>query len=169
MNLARFSVRRPVAISMLMVAIMLVGAICLSRTPVDLLPEVSYPTVSVNTTWPNVSPEEVELLVSRPLEAAVASAPGIRRLYSTSYQGLSQVQAEFERDQQRMHEYEEELKNLGIELKDYDTGLIDFLCWMDGREVYLCWRLGESEVSHWHEIDAGFAGRQRLLTAATRK
>ena len=62
-----------------------------------------------------------------------------------------------------------ELKNLGIELKDYDTGLIDFLCWMDGREVYLCWRLGESEVSHWHEIDAGFAGRQRLLTAATRK
>ena len=83
------------------------------------------------------------------------------------HEELQQVRAEFERDQERMHEYEQELKKLSVELKDYDTGLIDFPCWMDGREVYLCWRLGETEVSHWHEIDAGFAGRQRLLTAAT--
>src|SRR5262249_31185568 len=95
-NLARFSVRRPVAISMLMMAIMLVGAICLSRTPVDLLPEVSYPTVSVNTIWPNVSPEEIELLITRPIEQAVSAAPRIRPLTSTSYQGLSQVSAEFD-------------------------------------------------------------------------
>ena len=61
-----------------------------------------------------------------------------------------------------MHEYEQELKNLGIELKDYYTGLIDFPCWMDGREVYLCWRLGEPEVAYWHELEAGFAGRQKL-------
>jgi hydrophobic/amphiphilic exporter-1 (mainly G- bacteria), HAE1 family len=81
---------------MLMVAIMLVGAICLGRMPVDLLPEVSFPTVSVNTTWPNVSPEEIELLVTRPIEAAVSSAPGLRRLESTSYQGQSQVRAEFD-------------------------------------------------------------------------
>ena len=52
----------------------------------------------------------------------------------------------------------------GIELKDYFTGLIDFPCRMDGREVYLCWRLGEPEVGHWHELDAGFAGRQKLLS-----
>ncbi len=61
-----------------------------------------------------------------------------------------------------MREYEQELRKLGVELKDYFTGLIDFPCWMDGREVYLCWQLGEPEVAHWHELDAGFAGRQKL-------
>jgi hypothetical protein len=79
------------------------------------------------------------------------------------HEELQQIQAELERDQARMVEYESELKNLGVELKDYYTGLIDFRCRMDGREVYLCWRLGEPEVAHWHEIDAGFSGRQKLL------
>ena len=75
---------------------------------------------------------------------------------------LQLAQAEFERDRERLGEFEQELKNLGVELKDDFTGLIDFPCWMDNREVYLCWRLGEKEVAFWHEIDAGFAGRQRL-------
>jgi hypothetical protein len=75
---------------------------------------------------------------------------------------IQQIVAEFESDQERMQEYEKELKSLNVELKDYFTGLIDFPCWMDGREVYLCWRLGEPEVSHWHELDSGFAGRRKL-------
>jgi hypothetical protein len=75
---------------------------------------------------------------------------------------IQQVEAEFERDQERMQEYEQELKELGVELKEYFTGLIDFPCWMNGREVYLCWRMGEAEVGHWHELDAGFAGRKKL-------
>ena len=75
---------------------------------------------------------------------------------------LLQAEAEFERGQERMQEFEKELKDLGVELKDYFTGLVDFPCWMNGREVYLCWRMGEPEVAHWHEIDAGFAGRQKL-------
>ncbi len=79
---------------------------------------------------------------------------------------LLQAEAEFERGQERMQEYEIELKQLGVELKDYFTGLIDFPCWMNGHEVYLCWRLGEPEVGHWHEIDAGFAGRQKLMVNA---
>jgi len=76
---------------------------------------------------------------------------------------LQQIQEEFERDQERMREYETEIKSLGVELKDYYTGLVDFPCRMEGRDVYLCWRLGEPEVAHWHELDAGFAGRQRLM------
>jgi hypothetical protein len=76
---------------------------------------------------------------------------------------LEQMEAELERGQERMHEYEQELKNLGVELKDYYTGLIDFPCWMNNHEVYLCWRLGEPEVGHWHELEAGFAGRQKLV------
>ena len=70
--------------------------------------------------------------------------------------------ADFERSQDRMREYEDELRKLGVELKDHMTGLIDFPSWMEGREVYLCWRLGEGEITHWHELDAGFAGRQKL-------
>ncbi len=69
---------------------------------------------------------------------------------------------QFERDQDRMREYENELRELHVELKDYFTGLVDFSCWMDGREVYLCWRMDEPEVAHWHELDAGFSGRQKL-------
>jgi hypothetical protein len=76
---------------------------------------------------------------------------------------LQQIQAEFERDQERMREYEAELKSLGVELKDYYTGLVDFPCRMDGRDVYLCWRVGEPDVAHWHELDAGFAGRRKLM------
>ena len=88
---------------------------------------------------------------------------GDRRHRGAAYQEeLELVQAEFDRDRERMQEYEQELKSLGVELKDYYTGLIDFPCWMNGREVYLCWRLGEAEVAHWHELDAGFAGRQKL-------
>jgi hypothetical protein len=72
------------------------------------------------------------------------------------------VQEQFERDQERMKDYEDELRKLNVELKDYFTGLVDFPCWMNGHEVYLCWRLGEPEVAYWHELDAGFGGRQRL-------
>src|SRR5262245_31040431 len=64
--------------------------------------------------------------------------------------------------EERMREYIDELNRLGIELKDFYTGLIDFPCWMGNREVYLCWRLGEPEVGWWHEIADGFAGRQKI-------
>jgi hypothetical protein len=65
-------------------------------------------------------------------------------------------------DQDRMHELCDELHKLGIELKDYFTGLVDFPCWKDGREIYLCWRLDEPTIAHWHEVWAGFSGRRPL-------
>ena len=60
-----------------------------------------------------------------------------------------------------------ELTDLGVEMKGFDVGLVDFPGEMDGRPVYLCWRLGEPAVAHWHERDAGFAGRQPLAPIAT--
>jgi hypothetical protein len=54
------------------------------------------------------------------------------------------------------------IHDLGVELKDPAMGLIDFLALRDGREVYLCWRLGETAIDYWHETDTGFAGRQPL-------
>lgn len=56
----------------------------------------------------------------------------------------------------------EALAEAGIVLRDADTGLVDFPSLRDGREVFLCWRLGEHEVGHWHEVDAGFPGRRPL-------
>jgi hypothetical protein len=67
-----------------------------------------------------------------------------------------------QRDRERLAECVAELTALGIELKDPCTGLIDFPSLRDGREVYLCWKLGEPDVEYWHELDAGFAGRQKL-------
>jgi len=78
------------------------------------------------------------------------------------------AEAEIERDSERLLDYARELKELGVELKDYFTGLVDFPCRMDDREVYLCWRLGEPEVAYWHELEAGFAGRQCLRAHASR-
>ncbi len=55
-----------------------------------------------------------------------------------------------------------ELTELGLECKSVESGLVDFLAEREGRPVYLCWRAGEKSVTHWHELDAGFAGRQSL-------
>lgn len=79
---------------------------------------------------------------------------------------LVQVEEELDKEITRLQEYIEELEELGAELKDIGRGLIDFRSMMDGREVYLCWQLGEDEVGHWHELDAGFAGRQSLLAGS---
>lgn len=60
--------------------------------------------------------------------------------------------------QQRLNE----LDVLGPEIKGIEQGLVDFPCERDGRVVYLCWQFGEATISWWHELDAGFAGRQPL-------
>ena len=62
--------------------------------------------------------------------------------------------------------YVRELTELGVEMKGFDVGLVDFPGEMGGRPVYLCWRLGESSVAHWHERDAGYAGRRPLTPNA---
>lgn len=54
------------------------------------------------------------------------------------------------------------LERIGVVLRDIDRGLIDFPALRDGREVYLCWELGEDQVAFWHETDAGFGGRRPL-------
>jgi hypothetical protein len=76
------------------------------------------------------------------------------------------LEADFERSRDRMQEYLDELEKLGIELKDPFSGLVDFRAMVEGREVYLCWRLDEPEVAYWHELDAGFQGRQKLMVPA---
>ena len=63
---------------------------------------------------------------------------------------------------QRINDYINELSAVGCVFKGFEGGLVDFYSRRETRDVFLCWKLGEPEVSHWHEIDAGFAGRQPL-------
>lgn len=56
----------------------------------------------------------------------------------------------------------DELEQVGCLFKGFETGLIDFPAMHDGRVVYLCWQFGESDITHWHEVDDGFAGRTPL-------
>ena len=95
MNFARFSVTRPVAVTMRILSLVLLGAICLTKLPVDLLPRVSLPTVVVITTWPNVAPEEMETTITRPIEQAVSSATNIYQVSSSTVEGSSSVRIQF--------------------------------------------------------------------------
>ena len=56
----------------------------------------------------------------------------------------------------------EQLNQLGCEIKDFDLGLVDFRTIRGGREVYLCWKLGEDSIQWWHDLESGFGGRRPL-------
>jgi hypothetical protein len=74
-----------------------------------------------------------------------------------------QIEEEIQKDEQKLVEFVRELHELGVEFKDPVLGLVDFPAQMDDRVVHLCWKLDEPEVQFWHELDAGFSGRQLLL------
>ena len=76
---------------------------------------------------------------------------------------LASMQQAVADDTEQLQEYIAELRRLGLEPKGALEGLVDFPAMIDGKLVYLCWKLGEPEVTHWHESDAGFAGRQSLV------
>ncbi len=80
---------------------------------------------------------------------------------------LASMQQAVTDDSQRLQEFIEELRRLGLEPKGALDGLVDFPAMMDGKLIYLCWKLGEPEVTHWHDLDAGFAGRQSLVAGVS--
>ena len=71
---------------------------------------------------------------------------------------LSRLFLNFDRLDKLVHR----IQDLGIHIKDINTGLMDFPALHEGREVYLCWRYGEPRVEYWHDIEAGFSGRQPI-------
>src|SRR5918992_690437 len=99
-KLAEISIRRPVFASMIILALVVVGAVSYFRLGVDRFPSVDLPNVSVRTTLPGASPEEVETVISQPIEEVVNTVEGIEELRSISGQGTSAVIATFnlERD-----------------------------------------------------------------------
>jgi len=71
---------------------------------------------------------------------------------------LSKLLPDFDRLDFLLHE----VQDMGVEVKDLTIGLIDFVAFHDGREVYLCWKFGEESIQFWHEMETGFAGRQLI-------
>jgi hydrophobic/amphiphilic exporter-1 (mainly G- bacteria), HAE1 family len=95
MSLSGLAVRRPVAVAMFFVAVVMLGLISYTRLPIDLLPDVAYPRLVVQTHYANVGPAEVERFVTAPVEQAVAPVPGIERVQSVSREGASLVTLRF--------------------------------------------------------------------------
>ena len=90
-----------------------------------------------------------------------------RRIYLTGgmrvdVAAASKQRAEMEEHLQRVRESIAEIDSIGVQVKDLDTGLLDFPCKVDDQVVLLCWRMGESAIEHWHTVDDGFKGRKPL-------
>jgi HAE1 family hydrophobic/amphiphilic exporter-1 len=95
MRIVGFSLTRRVTISMAAVAVMLFGIVAFTRLPINLLPDLSYPSLTIETRLPGAAPAEIEALVTRPIEETVGVVAGVQRLTSVSSPGLSQVTLEF--------------------------------------------------------------------------
>lgn len=77
--------------------------------------------------------------------------------------GGSKIASEMAREFQRLDTLVREIAATGAILRDINSGLVDFPALREGREVYLCWRYDEPRVEYWHELNGGFAGRQKLV------
>ena len=96
MTISEFSIRRPVFTVMITLVIVVVGFVALNRLPVDLMPEITYPTVNVVCSYENTGPEEIEELITRPIEEAMSAVPGVEEVFSTSSEGSSVVRVTFD-------------------------------------------------------------------------
>ena len=96
MKLTSSAITRPVAVTVLSIVAALLGAVAVLKMPVDLLPSVEYPRLTIETTYPSSSPYEVERLVTDPLENAVAGVRGLRSYTSRSYGDRSRITLEFD-------------------------------------------------------------------------
>jgi len=99
--------------------------------------------------------EEVESQLSE-LSRQIYLSGGMR----VDLAAVAQQRAEMESHLERVRESIAEIDAIGVQVKDLDTGLLDFPFRLDEDIVLLCWRLGESSIEHWHTVESGFQGRQ---------
>jgi hydrophobic/amphiphilic exporter-1 (mainly G- bacteria), HAE1 family len=91
MSIPRLAIERPITMFMLSAVVILIGGLSLARLPVDLMPDVSFPSITVRVTYAGVGPLEIEELVTRPIEQALSAVAGLERLESTSSEGSARV------------------------------------------------------------------------------
>lgn len=98
MNYIRGAISRPVTVSMFVVAVILFGLVSLDRLALNLLPDISYPSLTIDTAYTDAAPEEIESLITQPVEEAVGVVSGLTRISSVSRPGQSEVVLEFNWD-----------------------------------------------------------------------
>ncbi|MEO6223021.1 MAG: efflux RND transporter permease subunit [Vicinamibacterales bacterium] len=95
MSVPRFAIQRPVTMFMVSATVVLLGSISLTRLPVDLMPDVSYPSLTVRVGYGGVGPLEIEELIIRPLEQSLAAVPGLEQINSTAAEGSGTIRLNF--------------------------------------------------------------------------
>jgi hypothetical protein len=105
--------------------------------------------------------DEVQALRRKIMENQPEAWPAIEKSVGNGgNRALSAMVQDFEKLDKVVHD----ILDTGVQIKDVNLGLLDFSALKDGREVYLCWQYGEGDIAFWHEVDAGFAGRQPIET-----
>ncbi|MFZ0427998.1 MAG: efflux RND transporter permease subunit [Acidobacteriota bacterium] len=95
MSLIKTAIQRPVTVAMFVVAVILFGLVSLDRLALNLLPDISYPSLTIQTDYEDAAPEEIEALITQPIEEAVGVVPGLTKMTSVSRSGQSEVVMEF--------------------------------------------------------------------------
>jgi hypothetical protein len=103
--------------------------------------------------------DEVQMIREKILQNQPEAWPAIEKSVGNGgNRALSSMVQDFEKLETLVHQIQE----LDVLIKDINLGLLDFPALKDGREVYLCWQYGEGDIAFWHEVEAGFAGRQPI-------
>lgn len=95
MSLYSFSVKKPITLLMIVCVVIIIGIVSLTKIPLDLLPKIEVPVAVVSTSYKGVGPEEIEKLVTEPIEGAVATVGSMKNIQSISYDGNSLIIVEF--------------------------------------------------------------------------
>jgi hypothetical protein len=105
--------------------------------------------------------DEVQVIRQKILASQPEAWPAIEKSGGNGgNRALSNMVQDFEKFDALVHL----ILDTGVQIKDINIGLLDFPALRDGREVYLCWQYGEGDIAFWHEVEAGFAGRQPIDT-----
>lgn len=95
MILPQYSVRRPIGITMITLIVVIFGIVSLTHLPIDLMPDITYPRITISASYSNASPMEIETLITRPIEQAISAVPGVEEISSDSSEGSSRVRVSF--------------------------------------------------------------------------
>jgi len=82
---------------------------------------------------------------------------------------MTKINKEFHRLSYQFFDCIDKLEEIGCVLKDSNLGLVDFYSIVDGREILFCWRFGENDITHWHDLEAGFRGRMPIASLLSRE
>ena len=117
MSLSRLAIRRPVAVAVVMLAIVVIGVFGYSQLPTNLLPDITYPLVKVYIPWRGATPEEIETDIADPVERQMATVDGLDYLESSCTEGLYQLLVNFKYEVDRDVAYQDVLAKMGIVTK----------------------------------------------------